>query len=178
MNEGDSTQARTSNMGLRTITILAAIGLSVGSTAAEPTKRKPDTTATIESLTYARVVSFFREARLHPTEVQKRCTVFFDGEWKSANIYSYCLIIVENSDEDIQITFYLTDAHEMNWVTEFLDAPFFAGSETQKLFGLVNSAHDVRGQSVGRFRVDFHRWQPRHAQILVFSFTPAVSRNG
>jgi hypothetical protein len=22
-----------------------------------------------------------------------------------------------------------------------------------------------------RYRVDFHRWAPRHAQILVFSFT-------
>jgi hypothetical protein len=105
-------------------------------------------------------------------EVQKRCTIFFEGEWKNANIYSYCLIIAENSDEDIQVTFYLTDAHEMNWVTEFLDAPFFARGETEKLFGLINSGRDVRSQKIGRFRVDFHLWQPRHAQIIVFSFTP------
>jgi hypothetical protein len=106
--------------------------------------------------------------------VQKRCTIFFEGEWKNANIYSYGLIIVENSDEDVQVTFYLTDAHEMNWVTEFLDAPFFAPAETQELFGLVNSERDVRGKTIGRFRrVDFHRWQPRHAQIFVFSFTPS-----
>jgi hypothetical protein len=125
-----------------------------------------------QSLTYANVVSFFKEARLRATEVQKRCTVFFEGEWKNANIYDYCLIIAENSDKDIQVTFYLTDAHEMNWVTEFLDAPFFAQSETQKLFGLINSRRDVRGEKIGRFRVDFHHWQPRHAEILVFSFTP------
>ena len=81
------------------------------------------------------------------------------------------IIIVENSDEDIQVTFYLTDAHEMNWVTEFVDAPFFAQAETQKLFGLVNSGRDVRGEKLGRYRVDFHKWEPRHAQILVFSFT-------
>ena len=87
-------------------------------------------------------------------------------------VYSYCVILVENSDEDIQVTFYLTDAHEMNWVTEFLDAPFFAPVETEKLFDLINSGHDARGDKIGRFRVDFHRWQPRHAQILVFSFTP------
>ena len=152
------------------IIILSAIAFAGSSTAAESTKRKPDTT-TVKPLTYANVVSFFKEARFRPVEVQRRCTVFYEGEWKNANIYDYCLIIVENSDEDIQVTFYLTDAHEMNWVTEFVDAPFFAATETQKLFGLINSGHDVRGEKVGRFRVDFHKWEPRHAQILVFSFT-------
>ena len=152
------------------IIILSAIALAGSSTAAESGKRKPGT-ATVKPLTYANVVSFFKEARFRPIQVQRRCTVFYEGEWKSANIYDYCLIIVENSDEDIQVTFYLTDAHEMNWVTEFLDAPFFAATETQKLFGLINSGHDVRGEKVGRFRVDFHKWEPRHAQILVFSFT-------
>jgi len=42
-------------------------------------------------------------------------------------------------------------------------APFFAQVETEKLFNLINSGHDVRGERIGRFRVDFHRWQPRHA---------------
>lgn len=129
-----------------------------------------------QPFTYANVVSFFKSAHFRPTEVQKRCTIFFEGEWKNANVYDYCVIMVENSDEDIQITFYLTDAHEMNWVTEFLDGPFFARDETEKLFGLINSRHDVRGQDVGRLRVDFHHWQPRHAEILVFSFTPIPGR--
>jgi hypothetical protein len=158
------------------IIILGVIAFAGGATAAEPAKRKPDT-ATVKPLTYANAVAFFKEARLRPTEVQKRCTVFFEGEWKNANTYNYLLIIVENSDEDVQVTFYLTDAHEMNWVTEFLDAPFFAGAETQGLFRLINSGRDVRGKEIGRFRVDFHRWEPRHAQILVFSFTNALSRN-
>ena len=130
-----------------------------------------------QPLTYSNVVSFFKSAHLHPTEVQKRCTIFFEGEWKNANIYDYCVIMVENSDQDIQVTFYLTDAHEMNWVTEFVDGPFFARDETEKLFGLINSGHDTRGKNVGRFRVDFHRWEPRHAQILVFSFTPIPARS-
>jgi hypothetical protein len=68
--------------------------------------------------------------------------------------------------------FIFTDAHEMNWVTEFLDSGFFSRNETEQLFRLTNSDRDVRGQNVGRFRVDFHHWQPRHAEILVFSFTP------
>jgi hypothetical protein len=125
-----------------------------------------------QPFTYANVVSSFKEAHLRATEVQPRCTIFFEGEWKNPNVYDYCVIMVENSDQDVQVTFYLTDAHEMNWVTEFLDAPFFAQAETEKLFELINSERDVRGQKIGRFRVDFHRWQPRHAEILVFSFTP------
>jgi hypothetical protein len=130
----------------------------------------------MQPLTYANVVSSFKEAHLRATEVQPRCTIFFEGEWKNPNVYDYCVVMVENSDEDIQITFYLTDAHEMNWVTDFLDAPFFAQSETEKFFGLINSGHDIRGEKIGRFRVDFHHWQPRHAEILVFSFTPVGGR--
>ena len=65
--------------------------------------------AAARPLTYANVISFFKETNLRPTEVQKRCTVFFEGEWRSANVYDYCLIIVENSDEDVQVTFYLTE---------------------------------------------------------------------
>jgi hypothetical protein len=155
---------------MKTWTILILSAIACSAIAAETPKRKPDTAAN-QPLTYANVVSFFKETRLRPVTVQKRCTVFFEGEFKNANNYSYCLIIVENSDEDVQVTFYLTDAHEMNWVTEFLDAPFFAQPETQKLFGLLNSGHDIRAEKLGRFRVDFHRWEPRHAQILVFSFT-------
>lgn len=155
--------------------ILSAIAFAGSSVAAESPKRTPDT-ATVKPLTYANVVSFFKEARFRAVEAQKRCTVFFEGEWKNPNIYNYCLIIVENSDEDIQVTFYLTDAHEMNWVTEFLDSPFFAQAETQKLFGFINSKHDVRSEQVGRFRVDFHKWKPRHAEIIVFSFTGVQSR--
>src|SRR5881392_826261 len=97
---------------------------------------------------------------------------FSRANGRAPNIYNYGIIVVENSDEDVQVTFYLTDAHEMNWVTEFLDAPFFARGETEKLFGLINSQRDVRGEKIGRFRVDFHRWEPLHAQIIVFSFTP------
>ena len=123
-------------------------------------------------LTFANAVSFFKAANFRATEVQPRCAIFFEGEWKNSNIYNYCVIMVENSDEDIQVTFYLTDAQEMNWVTEFLDSQFFSRTETEKLFQLMNAGSDVRGQNIGRFRVDFHHWQPRHAQILVFSFTP------
>lgn len=134
---------------------------------------EPPGRAAAGALTYEIVVAHFREARFRATKIQQRCTIFSEGEWKQNDNYNYCLIMVENSDEDIQVTFYLTDAHEMNWVTEFLDAPFFAPRETERLFDLMNSGNEVRGTTVGRFRVDFHRWHPRHATILVFSFSPA-----
>lgn len=158
-------------MKYRAITLCTALALAGSAMAAKPTGREPNS-AQMKPLTYANVVSYFKKAGLRPTEVQARCTVLFEGEWKNANIYDYCLIIVEQSDKDIQVTFYLTDAHEMNWITEFVDAPFFARDETQKLFSLMNSNHDVRGAKVGRFRADYHRWEPRHALIFVFSFTP------
>ena len=153
--------------------VISLILVAGNASAVQPVKTKPQPkTANRQPFTYANIVSEFKAAGLRATEVQKRCTIFFEGKWKNANTYDYCVIMVENSDEDVQVTFYLTDAHEMNWVTEFLDAPFFAQSETQKLFGLINSGHDIRRQRIGRFRVDFNRWQPRHAEILVFSFTP------
>ena len=123
---------------------------------------------------YSDVIAHFEATGLRATEVQKRCTIFFEGEWKNASAYAYALIIVENSDEDVQVTFYITDAHEMNWMTEFLDAPFFARSETEQLFDLVNADRQTRGQKIGRFRVDYHHWKPRHADIVVFSLTPVT----
>src|SRR6187399_2645290 len=103
------------------------------------------------SLTFANAVSFFKAAKFRATEVQPRCAIFFEGEWKSTKLYDYCVIMVENSDQDIQVTFYLTDAHEMNWVTEFLDAPFFTPNETATLFDLLHSGAEVRDRQVGRF---------------------------
>ena len=124
-------------------------------------------------LTFANVRSFFSDTlRIRPTEVQKRCAIFYEGAWQNPNTYYYCVIIVENSDEDLQITFYLTNDREMNWVNEFLDSPFFTRSETENLFRLLNQKRHVRDEQIGRFRVDLSHWDPRHAEIIVFSFTP------
>jgi len=151
------------------LSLITASFVAAGALAA-----KPSNSATTP-LTFANAIAFFKAAKFRATEVQPRCAIFFEGEWKNSNVYNYCVIMVENSDQDIQITFYLTDAHEMNWVTEFLDSQFFSRTETERLFGLMNSGRDVRGQNVGRFRVDFHHWQPRHADLLVFSFTSVRS---
>jgi hypothetical protein len=140
-----------------------AATITAGSTVAEAPR----------PLTFTNVRSFFSETlRIRPTEVQKRCVIFYEGEWQNANIYNYCVIIVENSDEDLQVTFYLTDDREMNWVNEFLDSPFFSRAETENLFRLLSQKRHVRGEQVGRFLIDVSHWEPRHAEIIVFSFTP------
>src|ERR1051325_291308 len=126
--------------------------VSIGSSAAAQDPKTKSPIAAEKPLTYANVVSSFKSAGLRPTERQKRCHIFFEGEWTNRDVYDYGLIIIENSDEDIQVTFYVTDAHEMNWMTEFLDAPYFSSSETQELFQMMNSDHDVRNARIGRFR--------------------------
>lgn len=153
------------------ITAVLVAGLLTSNFSTPAAVRQSRATPVTQAVTYDNLVSFFKATGLRTTEVQKRCTVFFEGEWSHPNNYDYCLIIVENSDEDIQVTFYLTDAHEMNWVTELLDAPFFSPAETRNLFGLINSDRNVTQQRIGRYRVDYHKWEPRHAQILVFSFS-------
>jgi hypothetical protein len=73
---------------------LCLIGSLVASGAAAAQSANAATTP----LTYANAVSFFKEARFRATEVQPRCTIFFEGEWKNKNVYDYCVIMVENSD--------------------------------------------------------------------------------
>ena len=123
-------------------------------------------------LTFANVRHFFADTmQIRPTEVQKRCLIFYEGEWANANIYNYCVIIVENSDEDLQLTFYITDDREMNWVSEFFESSFFTRNESENLYRLLHRGKHARGEKVGRFRVDLSHWVPRHAEIIVVSFT-------
>ncbi len=126
-----------------------------------------------QPLTFANVRSFFSDTlHIRPTEVQKRCVIFYEGEWLNSRTYNYSVIIVENSDEDLQVTYYLTDDREMNWVNEFIDSAFFTRPEKESLFRLLYQKQNTRGGRVGRFRVDVSHWEPRHAEIIVLSFTP------
>ena len=156
--------------------VLVAIVFAVSAVAAEPAKRKPDA-ASVKPLTFENVRKFFSDTlHVRPKEVQKRCALFYEGEWKDANTYNYCVIIVENSDEDLQVTFYITDDREMNWVNEFIEGPFFERSESENLFGLMQNKQPVRARKVGRYRVDVSHWEPRHAGIIVLSFTGVQPR--
>ena len=155
----------------RALLALTALALHVSALAATPASA-PAPSAPVQ-LTFANVRHFFSDTlHIRPTEVQKRCVIFYEGEWANANIYNYCVIIVENSDEDLQVTFYITDDREMNWVNEFFESSFFTRGESEDLYRLLHREERARGEKVGRFRVDLNHWEPRHAQIIVVSFTP------
>ena len=130
-----------------------------------------------EQLNYQNVVSFFRESlKERPLKVHQRCAVFFEGEYTSSNIYSHSVIIIENSDEDLEITFYISDDRGMFWISEFIDSAFFNSRETQSLFQLLHQTGGDRTVRVGRFRLELTRAEPHHAKIIVFSFTRARPR--
>ncbi|HEU0208432.1 MAG TPA: hypothetical protein VFQ78_05580, partial [Candidatus Udaeobacter sp.] len=76
------------------IAISVALVVMAGITsAAQPPKSKPKfQPVSNQPFTYGNVVAHFKDAGLRTTEVQKRCTIFFEGKWKSANIYDYCVI--------------------------------------------------------------------------------------
>jgi len=153
------------------ITIGMALAVMAGQIKAAPPARWKGQSNEAKPLTFQNVRSFFSDTlRIRPKEVQKRCALFYKGEWKDANTYHYCVIVVENSDEDLQVTFYITDDREMNWVNEFLEGPFFNRNESERLYGLVHRERHARNEKVGRYRVDVSHWEPRHAQIIVLSF--------
>jgi hypothetical protein len=129
---------------------------------------------TPEPFNYENAVKFFHETlKERPLKVHQRCAVFFDGEYASANFYSHSVIIVENSDEDFEIAFYIGDDRGMFWVSEFLDSGFFTDQEKQSLFQLTHGTSGNRTTRVGRYRVELTRADPHHAKIIVFSFTAA-----
>jgi hypothetical protein len=151
---------------------LTTLALSASALAAPPGEGRSRSSAPAP-LTFGNVRHFFSDTlRVRPTEVQERCVIFYEGEWVNPNTYNYCVIIVENSDEDLQMTFYITDDREMNWVNEFLESDFFTRAESENLYRLLHREKHARGEKVGRFRVDVSHWEPRHAEIIVLSFTP------
>ena len=130
----------------------------------QPTKR----------LSYENAIKFFKETlKERPLKVHHRCAVFFEGEYTSSNIYSHSVIILENSDEDLEITFYISDDRGMFWISEFIESGFFNRRETESLFALLHGTGDNRRTRVGRYRVELTRAEPHHAKIVVFSFTRA-----
>ena len=130
----------------------------------------------VRPLTFTNAVAFFREAlRRRPVKVDQRTAIFAEGEWKNADVYNHSVIVVENADEDVEITFIMTGDEGMNWVNEFIDSAFFTQRETESLFGLLNRGLGTRKATIGRFRVELSRWEPRHHEIVVVSLTRSAT---
>src|SRR5262249_21312332 len=84
--------SRTPRPQIRSVLVISAVVfLASSALIAAPANEKQQRLT--RPLTFENVVSFFKEAHLRPTEVQKRCVIFFEGEWKSADIYNYGIIL-------------------------------------------------------------------------------------
>ena len=127
-------------------------------------------------LTFANTVAFFHEALGRaPLKSDARTAVFYESEWKNRDTYNQSLILIENADEDIEITFIMSGDEGMNWVNEFFDSAFFERAETESLFQLLNSVKGTRKANLGHFAIEISRWQPHHHEIVVLSLTPRRS---
>lgn len=152
--------------------IALVVALSLATTATFAAPPKPKRRGGSRPLTFTNTVAFFREALGRaPLKVDARTAVFAEGEWANRDVYSHAAILIENADEDLEITFMMSGDEGMNWVNEFFDSPFFERSETESLFQLLNNGPGTRRARVGRFAVELSRWEPRHHEIIVLSLT-------
>lgn len=157
----------------RGFTCLVAVVLGATCLAPAAEQRRPATTRAGDTMTFANAITFFQNSLRHqPVRVNKRCAVFYEGEWESGNIYRHSVIVVENADEDVEITVMTTDDSGVQWLREFIDSPMFEARETEQLFQLLQRGPGTHRAKVGRYRVEVDHWKPKHHLIIVFSFTP------
>jgi hypothetical protein len=122
-------------------------------------------------LNFNNAVAFFKETLgKQPPEVHKRCVVFYEGEWATRTRYRHSVITVEESDEDLAITFCVTDARGFDWINRFVHGPFFTAAETSELSGMLAHRDHRQAGQVGRFDVEVAHMAARRAEVVVLSF--------
>ncbi|HEX7517414.1 MAG TPA: hypothetical protein VF345_09030 [Chthoniobacterales bacterium] len=149
---------------------VCALALSSGSGSVHAAEKRPQSLP----LNFNNSVAFFKETLgKQPPEVHKRCVVFYEGEWATRTRYRHSVITVEESDEDLAITFCITDDRGADWINRFVRGPFFTVAETNELSGML-AHHDHRqsGQ-VGRFDVEVAHIVARRTEVVVLSFQTA-----
>ena len=80
---------------------------------------------------------------------------------------------MEESEEDLAITFCITDDRGTDWINRFVHGPFFTLAETNELSGML--AHQDRKQAsrVGRFDVEVGHTAARRTRVVALSFQVA-----
>jgi hypothetical protein len=149
---------------------ICALALSLGSGSVPAAEKRPQSLP----LNFNNSVAFFKETLgKQPPEVHKRCVVFYEGEWATRTRYRHSVITVEESDEDLAITFCITDDRGADWINRFVRGPFFTVAETNELSGML--AHQDHRQSgrVGRFDVEVAHIVARRTEVVVLSFQTA-----
>lgn len=123
------------------------------------------------SLNFINAVAFFKETLgKQPPEVHKRCVVFYEGEWATRTRYRHSVITVEESEEDLAITFCITDDRGADWINRFVSGPFFTTAETNELSGMLAHRDHRQSGRVGRFDVEIAHMGARRTEVVVLSF--------
>ena len=151
-------------------TLICVLALSLASGSVYAAEKRPQSLP----LNFYNSVAFFKEMLgKQPPEVHKRCVVFYEGEWATRTRYRHSVITVEESEEDLAITFCITDDRGTDWRNRFIRGPFFTSAETNELSGML--AHQNHGQSgrVGRFDVEVAHMAARRTKVVVLSFQTA-----
>jgi hypothetical protein len=148
---------------------IGVLALSVGNGSAHAADQRPQSLP----LNFVNVVAFFKETLgKRPPEVHKRLVVFYEGEWATRTRYRHSLITVEESEEDLGITFCVTDDRGADWINRFMSGPFFTVVETKALSGMLADRHR-QSVRVGRFDVEVAHMVARRTQVVVLSFQTA-----
>lgn len=126
------------------------------------------------SLNFNNVVAFLKETLgKRPPEVHKGLVVFYEGEWATRTRYRHSVITVEESEEDLAVTFCITDDRGADWINRFLHGPFFTSAEADELSGMLNRQNHRQSNRVGRFDVEVARMMARRNEAVVLSFQSA-----
>jgi hypothetical protein len=146
---------------------VCALALSSGSGSVHGAEKRPQSLP----LNFNNSVAFFKETLgKQPPEVHKRCVVFFEGEWATRTRYRHSVITVEESDEDLAITFCITDDRGADWIHRFVRGPFFTPAETNELSGMLAHGDHRQSSRIGRFDVEIAHMAARRTEVVVLSF--------
>jgi hypothetical protein len=125
-------------------------------------------------LNFNNSVAFFKETLgKQPSEVHKRCVVFYEGEWATQTRYRHSVITVEETDEDLAITFCIIDDRGADWINRFVHGPFFTTAETNELSGMLALPNHRQSGQIGRFDVEVAQMVARRTEAVVLSFQTA-----
>ena len=151
-------------------TLICALALSPGSGSVQAAEKRPQSLP----LNFYNAVAFFKEMLgKQPPEVHKRCVVFYEGEWATRTRYRHSVITVEESDEDLAITFCTTDDRGADWINRFIRGPFFTPAETNELSGMLAQQDHRQSGRVGRFEMEVAHLAARRNIVVVLSFQTA-----
>lgn len=149
---------------LMPVLLVCFAGAAFAANRTEPDSRKASPQPT-RQLSYENTIGFFKETlKERPLKGASALVQFSLKASIRVQTSTATVIILENSDEDLEITFYISDDRGMFWISEFIESGFFNRSETQSLFALLHSSSGDRMTRVGRYHVELTRAEPHHAK--------------